>query len=283
MKALGQEPSPHPQSYRPILGFYLEVRENWTPRIRRFLLKRTLADLAAGDFFVFQGVEVQLQPLRGLLKREIPKSGRNLAGMVDLKLLRDQGEAAWGAGHWEPARAAYAAIVECDPADSIASCRWIECLLALGSIESAMLVVEQLLDRLEERGEKLGALTIAESLLQHSTDPVAPLKRAIRLHFELNDTTAGLGRLRQLSDWYLEEGQNDHAIEVLRQAQDDFPSCVDIGMELGHLLIALGYIEEGTEQFRRLGHQALDHNVEDAMEAFRRWDFLKRLNEGHSG
>jgi hypothetical protein len=48
-------------------------------------------------------------------------------------------------------------------------------------------------------------------------------------------------------------------------------------MELGHLLIALGRVDEGTEQFRQVGHRALDHNLDDAMEAFRRWDFLKRL------
>lgn len=199
--------------------------------------------------------------------------------MVDLELLRDQGEAAWGAGHWEPARAAYAAVVEFDPADQVASSRWIECLLALGSPEEAMTVVEELLDRLEARGEQAGALAIAESLLKFSPDPVLPLQRATRLHFEFGDQIAGLGRLRQLSDWYLEEGQTSQAIEVLRQAEDNYPHCVDIGMELGHLFIALGMVDDGIEQFRQLAHRTLDHNVEEAMEAFRRWDFLKRLNE----
>jgi tetratricopeptide (TPR) repeat protein len=199
--------------------------------------------------------------------------------VVDLKVLRDQGEAAWGAGHWEPARAAYAAIVELDPADQVASQRLLECLLALGSAEEAMSVVEELLDRLEDRGELSGALAIAESLLSLSITPVLPLERSVRLHFRLDNVTAGLGRLRQLSDWHLEEGEIEQAIEVLRTAQERYPACVDIGMELGHLYIALGLIEEGTEQFRLLGHRTLDHNLEDAIEAFRRWDFLKRLNE----
>lgn len=200
--------------------------------------------------------------------------------MADLKLLRDQGEAAWGAGHWEPARAAYAAIVELDPADEVASLRWVECLLALGSAEEAMAVVEQLLDRLEDRGDLQGALAIAESLLKLSVDPVPPLTRAVRLHFRLEpESGAGLGRLRQLSDWYLERGQTEQAIEVLRQAQTAYPSCVDIGMELGSLYIALGYVQEGTEQFRQLAHRTLDFNLEEAMEAFRRWDFLKRLSD----
>lgn len=201
--------------------------------------------------------------------------------MVDLKSLRDQGEAAWGAGHWEPARAAYAAIVELDPADQVASLRWVECLLALGSAEEAMAVVEELLDRLEHRGELEGALTIAESLLGLSVTPILPLKRSVRLRFQLQDETGALGRLRQLSDWHLEEGRIEGAIEVLQQAQESYPQCVDIGMELGHLYIALGYIDEGTEQFRQLGHRTLDVNVEEAMEAFRRWDFLKRLSDSN--
>lgn len=197
--------------------------------------------------------------------------------MVDLKALRDQGEAAWGAGHWEPARAAYAAIVELDPADSAASHRWVECLLALGSPDEAMQVVEELLDRLEHRGDPRGALSIAESLLELPVSPVPALERMIRLHFQLGDAAAGLGRIRQLSDWYLEQGRHADAIDVLQRAQITYPECVDIGMELGHLYIALGFVEEGTEQFRLLGHRSLDHNVEEAMEAFRRWDFLRRL------
>lgn len=197
--------------------------------------------------------------------------------MVDLKTLRDQGEAAWGAGHWEPARAAYAAIVELDPADSVASHRWVECLLALGSCDDAMQVVEELLDRLEHRGDPTGALSIAESVLDLPVSPVPALERAIRLHFQLGNPAAGLGRIRQLSDWHLEQGRHDAAIEVLQRAQLDYPQCVDIGMELGHLYIALGFLDEGAEQFRLLGHRSLDHNVEEAMEAFRRWDFLRRL------
>jgi tetratricopeptide (TPR) repeat protein len=199
--------------------------------------------------------------------------------MVDLESLRDLGEAAWGAGHWEPARAAYAAVVELDPADQVASLRWVECLLALGSAEEAVSVVEELLDRLEDRGELQGALVIAESLLKHSVSPVLALERSLRLHFQLDNATDGLDRLRQLSDWYLESGETSTAIETLRAAEEAYPSCVDIGLELGHLYIALGLIEEGTEQFRRLAHRTLDYNVEEAMEAFRRWDFLKRLNE----
>jgi tetratricopeptide (TPR) repeat protein len=199
--------------------------------------------------------------------------------MVDLERLRDQGEAAWGAGHWEPARAAYAAIVEREPADEVASLRWVECLLALGPPEEAMRVVEELLDRLEQRSDLCGALAIAESLLKLPVSPVLPLERAIRLHFQLGDSSAGLARLRQLSDWYLEQGRTDLAIEVLKKAQHAYPACVDIGMELGSLYIALGFVDEGTEQFRQLGHRTLDFNVEEAMEAFRRWDFLKRLND----
>lgn len=195
-------------------------------------------------------------------------------------MLRDQGEVAWGAGHWEPARAAYAAIVELEPADEVASTRWVECLLALGSPEEAMAVVEELLDRLEDRGDLQGALAIAESVLKLPVNPELPLKRAVRLHFHLQpDSSEGLSRLRQLSDWFLEKGQTEQAVEVLRQAQASYPGCVDIGMELGSLYIALGYVEEGTELFRQLGHRFLDVNVEEAMEAFRRWDFLKRLNE----
>lgn len=198
--------------------------------------------------------------------------------MVDLDLLRHQGEAAWGAGHWEPARAAYAAIVEREPGDPVAGARWVQCLLALGPTEEAMLVVEELLDRLEERGECRGALTIAESLLDHDIEPVAPLERAIRLHFRLEEPEAALRRLRQLTDWLLDSGQSPRAITALQRAQEAFPACLDIGMELGHLYIALGLIAEGTEQFRQLGHRALDHNLEDAIEAFRRWDFLERLS-----
>ena len=202
-----------------------------------------------------------------------------LSGMVDLDALREKGEAAWGAGHWEPARAAYSAIVESDPADSVASLRWVECLLALGSPEEAMSVVEELLDRLEDRGDPRGALSIAESLLKLPVSPVLALERAVRLHFQLADSHAGLDRLRQLSDWYLEKGEPVAAIDILQRCQLAYPYCVDIGMELGHLYVALGFLEEGSEQFRLLGHRSLDYDVEEAMEAFRRWDFLKRLTE----
>ncbi len=200
--------------------------------------------------------------------------------MLDLELLRGQGEAAWDAGHWEPARAAYASIVEQEPADPIARQRWLECLLALGSPDEALTVAEDLLDRLEQRADLEGALAVAESLLAIAPNQERTLWRAVRIHFALGDSAAGMGRIRQLSDRWLEESQVEQALAVLRQAEQQYPECIDIGMELGHLLIALGYVDEGTEQFRRLAHRTLDVNFEDAMEAFRRWDFLKRLIDG---
>lgn len=197
--------------------------------------------------------------------------------MLDLDSLRGQGEAAWTAGHWEPARAAYASIIEQEPDDVLARQRWLDCLRALGSTDEALDVAEALLDRLEQRGQTKGALIVAESLLNISENPERPLRRCLRLHFALEDQVAGLGCIRQLSDWHLERGRVPEALAVLRECEAQYPQCVDIGMELGHLLIALGRVEEGTEQFRQLAHRTLDLDVEEAMEAFRRWDFLKRL------
>lgn len=198
--------------------------------------------------------------------------------MVDLESLRDQGEAAWGAGHWDLAKAAYTAIVEAEPADPVAARRLVECVLALGPPEQAAQLLDELLDRLEARGDLKGALDFAETLLKLSIEPNLALERSVRLHFLLGDEIAGLTRLRQLSDSYLDGGDAEEAMAVFARAQETYPHCVDIGMELGHLYIALGLVEEGMEQFRQLGHRILDHNVEEAMEAFRRWDFLKRLS-----
>jgi tetratricopeptide (TPR) repeat protein len=198
--------------------------------------------------------------------------------MVDLDSLRHQGEAAWGAGHWELAQAAYAAIVEAEPADPVASGRLLECMLALGEPDQAVEVMEELLDRVEARGDLEGALAVTESLLSLSVDdPTLALERSVRLHFRLGDEAAGMTRLRQLSDFYLDRKRTEEAMAVFQRAQSEYPECVEIGMELGHLLIALGFVDEGAEQFRQLGHRTLDHNLEEAIEAFRRWDFLKRL------
>ena len=143
--------------------------------------------------------------------------------MGDLQSLRDQGEAAWSAGQWELAQAAYTAIAEVDPSDDLANARncWLN--LFLGEIDE------------------------------------------------------GMKHLRRRSDHYLEQGDTESALTVFREAQAEFPKVLEIANDLGCLLIALGYVEEGTEHFRRLGHDALDIDIEEAMEAFRRWDFLKRL------
>lgn len=143
--------------------------------------------------------------------------------MGDLRSLREQGEAAWDAGQWELAQAAYTAIAEVDPTDKIA------------------------------------------------------IRRNAWLHFALGQIEEGLDALRGLSDHYLEQGDPDAALSVFQEAQAEFPKVLEIANDLGCLLIALGHVEEGTEHFRRLGHQALDVDLEEAMEAFRRWDFLKRL------
>lgn len=143
--------------------------------------------------------------------------------MGDLQSLRDQGEAAWSAGQWKLAQAAYTAIAEVDPSDELASVRNCWLCLFLGEIDE------------------------------------------------------GMEHLRRRSDRYLEQGDAEGALMVFREAQAEFPKVLEIANDLGCLLIALGYVEEGTEQFRRLGHDALDIDIEEAMEAFRRWDFLKRL------
>ena len=202
--------------------------------------------------------------------------------MVDLDTLYEAGNEAWSSGLWGQAREAYAIIVENDPSDRLATTRLIECCLTLDSSNEATRVCNDILDRLERAGNPHGALELITALLELPVDHHQALERSVRLHFSLDDPTAGLSALRQISDSFLERGQPNEAIKVLKRAQETFPQCADIGMELGHLYIALGFIEEGTEQFRELGHRALDHNVEDAMEAFRRWDFLKRLTESSS-
>ncbi len=143
--------------------------------------------------------------------------------MGDLQSLRAKGEAAWSAGQWELAQAAYTAIAEVDPTDETA------------------------------------------------------IRRTSWLHFALGEIEEGMVDLHRLSDQYLEEGDTNGALSVFREAQAEFPKVLEIANDLGCLLIALGYVEEGTEHFRRLGYHALDVDIEEAMEAFRRWDFLKRL------
>lgn len=103
--------------------------------------------------------------------------------------------------------------------------------------------------------------------------------RLIECALALEDKNTALARLCKLSDSYLDEGNTAKALAIFQQAYKEYPEITDIGIELGHLYIALGYIEEGTEQFREVGRNALDHNLEEAMEAFCRWDFLKRLNQ----
>lgn len=143
--------------------------------------------------------------------------------MGDLRSLRDQGEAAWDAGQWELAQAAYAAIVRSDP------------------------------------------------------DDLTALERNCWLFFTLGNSEKGLEHLRRLSDHHLDQQNPQAALLILNDAWSRFPHVLEIANDLGCLMIALGQIEEATEHFRRLGHHALDLNLEEAMEAFRRWDFLKRL------
>ena len=202
--------------------------------------------------------------------------------MGELRALRDQGEAAWDARQWDHAQAAYGAIVEADSADREASRRFLEALRELGPRGQSSQAAVRLAELLEQRGDVAGALDLIEATLEVFSDSCPALRCCYRLHFTQANLEAGMERLRQLSDLYLEHKDFDAAVATLKEAQEAFPGQVEIGMELGHLLIALGRVDEGAEQFRNLGHRALDSNIEEAMEAFRRWDFLQRLGQ-HSG
>ncbi len=199
--------------------------------------------------------------------------------MGEIRALRDQGQAAWDAGQWELAQAAYGAIIEVDPADRLASRRFLESLREVGVRGRADESAVRLVELLEQRGDIAGATDLIEATLEVFGDSCLALRCCYRLHFSQANSEAGLARLRQLSDLYLERKDFDAAVATLREAQEAFPEQIEIGMELGHLLIALGRVDEGAEQFRNLGHRALDSNIEDAMEAFRRWDFLQRLGQ----
>jgi tetratricopeptide (TPR) repeat protein len=117
-----------------------------------------------------------------------------------------------------------------------------------------------------DNGDWDKVLELAGELLEimpHYTEPDSPYLSLARAHNELDQRAAALqaletfwrvggydpGALKRLSDWLVEDGRDDTAIEVLHSINLVDPLDADLHGELGDLLLAAGRAEEALQEY----------------------------------
>lgn len=172
---------------------------------------------------------------------------------------------------WDAALEKLKRVLELDPENAKACERRAHAFAVRGMIKSVIQTYFRLMDILEARSELDPAIEVAGWIQRLDPESDAARMRVIQILRKKGDHAEVVRRSRELARLYIELGQGDQSISLLKSAQESDPDNLEIGLELAEMFVSHGHIEEGAAQYRRVAAAFQEKGqVEKAAEAYRR-------------
>lgn len=172
---------------------------------------------------------------------------------------------------WDAALEKLKRVLELDPENAKACEKRAHAYAVRGMIKSVVQTYFRLMDILEARSELDPAIEVAGWIQRLDPESDAARMRVIQILRKKGDHAEVVRRSRELARLYIELGQGDQSISLLKSAQESDPDNLEIGLELAEMFVSHGHIEEGAAQYRRVASAFQQKGqVEKAAEAYRR-------------
>jgi len=189
----------------------------------------------------------------------------------DVQGLMREAEAANARKEWDQAIELYQQVLEADPKNEESCSKLAELYAIRGLISNVIEQYFTLMDILEEKEEHELAVEVARWIMKLQPDNDKARMKIILIYKKKGDLEEVVKQSLQLARLYIELGQGDQSILLLKNAQEIAPDNLDIGLELAEMYISHGHIPEGTSQYKKIANAYLNTgNYEKAAEAFRR-------------
>ena len=172
---------------------------------------------------------------------------------------------------WDAALEKLKRVLELDPENAKACERLAHAYAVRGMLKSVIQTHFQLMDILEARSELDSAIEVAGWIQRLEPESDVARMRVIQILRKKGDPAEVVRRSRELARLYIELGQGDQSILLLKNAQESDPENLEIGLELAEMFVSHGHIEEGAAQYRRVAVAFQEKGqIEKAAEAYRR-------------
>jgi tetratricopeptide (TPR) repeat protein len=189
----------------------------------------------------------------------------------DVQTLLKDADKARSQRNWDEAIEKYKSIIEADPNNEEAYSKLAELFAVRGLISSVVEQYFSLMDVLENKEEYDLAVEVAHWIMKLQPENDKARMKTILIYIKKNDIEEVVKQSLHLARFYIELGQGDQSILLLKNAQEIAPDNLEIGLELAEMYVSHGHIQEGTNQYRKIASAYLENNnYEKAAEAFRR-------------
>ncbi|MFP4497505.1 MAG: tetratricopeptide repeat protein [Vulcanimicrobiota bacterium] len=189
--------------------------------------------------------------------------------------LMNEAEEARKNKEWDLAIEKYNQVLEEDPQNEEACSKLAQMYAMRGLISEVIQQYFIMIDILEQKEEYDLAVEVAEWIMKLQPENDKARMKIILIYKEKGDMEEVVNQSLELARLYIELGQGDQSILLLKNAQEIAPDNLDIGLELAEIYISYGQIQEGTNQYRKIANAYLNQgNMEKAAEAFRRMKII---------
>jgi tetratricopeptide (TPR) repeat protein len=199
----------------------------------------------------------------------------------DLEALLREAETRFTQRDWDGAIEAYKKVMQADPQNEEACETLARSYCIRGLITDAIAQYFTLMQILEQKGELDLAIDVSRWIQKIQPENDKARMALILIFRKKGDNEEVVRQSLQLARLYIELGQGDRSIELLKSAQEIEPDNLDIGMELAEMYISHGHIQEGADQFRKIANSFLDTgNYEKAADAYKRMKLFQADDPG---
>jgi len=194
----------------------------------------------------------------------------------DVQALMSEAEAANAQNDWDKAIELYQSALEADPTNEEACSKLAELFAIRGLLSNVIDQYFTLMDILDQKEEHELAVEVARWIMKLQPENDKARMKTILIFKKKGNMEEVVRQSLQLARLYIELGQGDQSILLLKNAQEIAPDNLDIGLELAEMYISHGHIPEGTAQYKKIANAYLAKgNHEKAAEAFRRMKVIQ--------
>lgn len=194
----------------------------------------------------------------------------------DVQSLMREAESAMGQKDWDKAIEFYQSAMTEDPTNEEACSKLAELFAIRGLISNVIETYFTLMDILDQKGEHELAVEVARWIMKLQPENDKARMKTILIYKEKGNMEEVVKQSLQLARLYIELGQGDQSILLLKNAQEIAPDNLDIGLELAEMYISHGHIPEGTAQYKKIANAYMAKgDREKATEAFRRMKIVQ--------
>jgi tetratricopeptide (TPR) repeat protein len=180
-------------------------------------------------------------------------------------------EEAFSRKEWEMAIDKYKLVLEANPQSEDACSKLAELFAIRGLISDMVEMYFTLMDILDQKEEYDLAIEVARWIIKIQPENDKARMNTILILKKKGNMEEVVVQSLQLAKLYIELGEGDKSILLLKNAQEIAPTNLDIGLELAEMYISHGHLQEGTNQYRKIANAYMSKGeYEKATEAFRR-------------